>query len=70
MSATRPGGVWVISPEGVHLGIIPVPENVGNLTWSGHDWHTLFMPSSTSLYRIRTKVGPRREREDRQKAAA
>ena len=25
------------------------------------DWHTLFIPSSTSLYTIRTTVGPRRE---------
>ena len=58
---TGPGGVWVISPEGGHLGTIHVPENVGNLTWGGEDWHTLFMPSSTSLYRIRTKVAPRRE---------
>ena len=58
---TGPGGVWVISPEAVHLGIVQVPENVGNLAWGGDDWHTLFMPSSTSLYRIRTKVGPRRE---------
>ena len=58
---TGPGGVWVISQEGEHLGVIQVPENVGNLTWGGDDWHTLFMPSSTSLYRIRTKVGPRRE---------
>ncbi len=58
---TGPGGVWVISPEAVHLGIIEVPEIVANLAWGGDDWHTLFMPSSTSLYRIRTKVGPRRE---------
>jgi gluconolactonase len=55
---TGPGGVWVISPEGEHLGTIEVPENVGNITWGGDDWHTLFMPSTTSLYRIRTKVGP------------
>jgi gluconolactonase len=58
---TGPGGVWVISSGGEHLGLVEVPENVGNLTWGGDDWHTLFMPSSTSLYRIRTKVGPRRE---------
>jgi len=58
---TGPGGVWVISPEGEHLGTVGVPENVGNLTWGGPDWHTLFVPSSTSLYRVRTKVGPRRE---------
>jgi gluconolactonase len=55
---TGPGGVWVISPEGEHLGTVQVPENVGNLTWGGDDWHTVFMPSSTSLYRVRTKVGP------------
>jgi gluconolactonase len=55
---TGPGGVWVISPEGEHLGTIEVPENVGNITWGGDDWHTLYMPSTTSLYRIRTKVGP------------
>ena len=58
---TGPGGIWVISPEGEHLGTIRVPENTGNLTWGGEDWHTVFIPSSTSLYSIRTIVGPRRE---------
>ncbi len=58
---TGPGGVWVISPAAVHLGTIEVPENVGNMTWGDADWHTLYIPSSTSLYSIRTKVGPRRE---------
>jgi gluconolactonase len=53
---TGPGGVWVISPEGEHLGVIEVPENVGNLAWGESDWKTLYMPSSTSLYRIHTKV--------------
>jgi gluconolactonase len=58
---TGPGGVWVISPEGEHLGVIKIPENTGNLAWGGPDWHTLFVPSSTSLYAVETKVGPRRE---------
>ena len=58
---TGPGGVWVISPAGEHLGTILVPENTGNMTWGGDDWHTLYIPSSTSLYSIRTIVGPRRE---------
>lgn len=53
---TGPGGVWVISPEGEHLGLVEVPENVGNIGWGDSDWSTLYMPSSTSLYRIRTKV--------------
>jgi gluconolactonase len=58
---TGPGGVWVISPDGEHLGTVEVPENVGNHSWGGPDWKTLFIPSSTSVYTIRTKVGPRRE---------
>jgi gluconolactonase len=58
---TGPGGIWVIDSAGEHLGVIGVPENVGNLTWGGEDWHTLYLPSSTSLYSIRTRVGPRRE---------
>jgi len=58
---TGPGGVWVISAGGEHLGTIKVPENTGNLTWGGPDWNWLFVPSSTSLYRVKTKVGPRGE---------
>ena len=53
---TVPGGVWVISPQGEHLGTVEVPENVGNIGWGGSDWKTLYMPSSTSLYRVQTKV--------------
>ena len=58
---TGPKGIWVISAGGEHLGTIEVPENTGNLSWGGDDWHTLFIPSSTSLYSITTTVGPRRE---------
>jgi gluconolactonase len=58
---TGPGGVWVISSAGELLGMIEVPENTGNLAWGGEEWHTLFIPSSTSLYAITTTVGPRRE---------
>jgi gluconolactonase len=57
---TGPGGVWVISPEAEQLGVIEVPENVGNLNWGGDDWNELYMPSSTSLYRIQMKVSGNR----------
>ena len=53
---TGPRGVWVISPQGEHLGVIEVPENVGNISWGGAGWKTLYMPSSTSLYRVQTRV--------------
>ena len=53
-----PGGVWVLDPDGTHLGTVHVPEVVGNLHWGGHDWRTLFIPSTTSLYSIPVMVGP------------
>ena len=53
---TGPKGVWVFSPDGEHLGVLEVPENVGNLNWGGPDWNWLFIPASTSMYRVQTKV--------------
>lgn len=53
---TGPGGIWVVSPDGEHLGTVEVPEHTGNLNWGGPGWDVLYVPSSTSLYRIQTKV--------------
>src|SRR6478609_6330018 len=58
---TGPGGVWVFSPKAELLGRIAVPEVVGNLHWGGPDLKTLFLAASTSIYSLRTKVGPRPE---------
>jgi gluconolactonase len=57
---TGPEGVWVISPAGEHLGTLRVPEPVGNLNWGDDDWQTLYIPASTSVYRIRMKVAGNR----------
>ena len=57
---TGPKGVWVFGPDGEHLGVIEVPENVGNVNWGDDDWRTLYIPASTSVYRIRMKVGGNR----------
>jgi gluconolactonase len=57
---TGPDGVWIISPDGEHLGTIEIPEPVGNLNWGGDDWQTLYIPASTSVYRVRTKVAGNR----------
>jgi gluconolactonase len=57
---TGPKGVWVFSPEGEHLGLVEVPENVGNINWGGPDWSWLFIPASTSMYRVQTKVSGNR----------
>ena len=51
-----PGGVWIISPEGKHIGTIKVPERVSNVAWGDKDGKTLYVTASTSLYRIKLKI--------------
>lgn len=58
---TGPGGVWVFSPAGEHLGVVEIPESVGNLCFGGPEWKWMFVPASTSLYRFETKVAGHRE---------
>jgi gluconolactonase len=53
---TGPHGVWVFDAAGTHLGVIEVPEVVGNLNWGGPDWSTLYITASTSVYRIETAL--------------
>jgi gluconolactonase len=48
--------VWIISPEGKHLGTIKVPETVSNVAWGDKDGKTLYITASTSVYRIILKV--------------
>ena len=50
--ATGPGGVWVFSPEGIHLGTIMPDEYPANVAW-GDDGQTLYMTAQTGLYRVR-----------------
>lgn len=51
-----PGGIWVISPAGTHLGTIKGPENPHNIAWGDDDGKTLYMTAVTGLYRIRMKI--------------
>jgi gluconolactonase len=51
-----PGGVWIFSPEGKHLGTLDIPERVGNVAWGGADHKTLYVAASSSIYRITLKV--------------
>lgn len=50
--ASGPGGLWIISPEGKHLGTIVGPEHPHNLAWGGEDHKTLYLAAQTGLYRI------------------
>ena len=50
--ATGPGGVFVIAPDGTHLGTIRPPEALTNVGW-GDDGRTLYITGRTALYRVR-----------------
>jgi gluconolactonase len=51
-----PGGLWIISSEGKHLGTIKGPEHPHNLAWGDDDGKTLYLTAQTSLYRIRLNL--------------
>jgi len=53
---TGPGGVWVLAPEGEHLGTVPTPEVTGSLCFGGDDLRTLFLMTSTTAHCVRTLV--------------
>jgi gluconolactonase len=50
-----PGGLWILSPEGKHLGTIVGPEHPHNLAW-GDDGRTLYLTAQSGLYRIRLNI--------------
>jgi gluconolactonase len=51
-----PGGLWVLSPEGKHLGTIIPPKHPHNFAWGDEDGKTLYLCARTGLYRIRLSV--------------
>ena len=51
-----PGGLWIISQGGKHLGTIVGPEHPHNFTFGDADGRTLYMAARTGIYRIRLNV--------------
>jgi gluconolactonase len=51
-----PGGIWVLSPGGEHLGTLRLPESPHNLAWGDADARTLYITALTSVYRIRLAI--------------
>jgi len=51
-----PGGLWILSPEGKHLGTIVGPEHPHNFAWGEDDGKTLYLCARSGLYRIRLKI--------------
>jgi len=53
---TGPGGLWIISPEGQHLGTILSADLASNMAFGGADGRTLYVAAHISLYQIRLKI--------------
>jgi gluconolactonase len=54
--AAGPEGIYVVSPEGRHLGTIRTPEHVANFAFGDDDGRSLYITASTGLYRMRLLV--------------
>src|SRR5688572_16507759 len=48
-----PGGIWVFSPEGKHLGMIVPPEFAPGFTFGDADGRSLYLAASSRLAHIR-----------------
>lgn len=48
-----PGGLWIFTPAGKHLGTLRGPEHPHNLAWGEADRQTLYLTAQTGIYRIR-----------------
>ena len=53
---TGPGGLWVVTSEGEHLGTIEFPQVPANLCFGGNDCKTIYVTARTGLYSIRVNV--------------
>jgi gluconolactonase len=55
---TGPGGIWVLTPGGKHIGTILSggPNRPINMNWGDGDWCTLYFTGLTTLNRIRLGI--------------
>jgi len=51
-----PGGLWILSPEGKHLGTIVPPKHPHNFAWGDTDGKTLYLCARSGLYRMRLNI--------------
>jgi gluconolactonase len=50
--AAGPGGIYVLAPDGTHLGSLETGGVVSNVAW-GEDGSVLYVTADTAIYRIR-----------------
>ena len=53
---TGPGGIYVMAPDGEHIGVLRFPEQAVNMGWGDDDNRALYVGAMTSVYRLRMKT--------------
>jgi gluconolactonase len=56
MYASVAGAVWILAPEGKHLGTILFPQYISNIGFGDADKKTLYATGRTEVYRLRLKI--------------
>jgi gluconolactonase len=51
-----PGGLWILSPEGKHLGTVIGPKHPHNFAWGDADGKTLYLCARSGLYRMKLNI--------------
>jgi gluconolactonase len=51
-----PGGLWILSAVGKHIGTIIAPMHPHNMAWGDDDGKTLYLTARSGLYRMRLNV--------------
>jgi len=56
LDVSGPGGLWILSAEGRHLGTIVGPKHPHNMAWGDDDGKTLYLCAQSGLYRMRLGI--------------
>ncbi len=51
-----PGGIWIFTPQGKHIGLIVPPENAPGFAFGDPDRKAIYMAASSKLAKIRLNV--------------
>lgn len=51
-----PGGLWILSADGRHLGTVRPPRHPHNMAWGDADGRTLYLTAQDRLYRMRFNI--------------
>jgi gluconolactonase len=51
-----PGGIWLLSADGEHLGTLELPEDPHKLAWGDDDARGLYVTALSSVYRMRLSI--------------